>query len=82
MCNLQTNQNFYVFQKEGTNPGSLLQTYGGVGRNIAECMSRLDSHPFFISSVGKDANGQTLLNHLTKIGIVSWNIHLLHNVLL
>lgn len=60
-----------MLQREGTNPGSLLQTYGGVGRNIAECMSRLDSPPFFISSVGKDVNGQTLSSHLTQLGIVS-----------
>ncbi len=67
-------------QREGTNPGSLLQTYGGVGRNIAECISRLDSPPFFISSLGKDANGQTLANHLTQLGIVS-SLHIVLFVL-
>ncbi|XP_064381865.1 uncharacterized protein LOC135330853 [Halichondria panicea] len=58
-----------VIKREGTNLGSLVQTYGGVGRNIAECMSRLDTPPIFISSLGKDPNGLTLSQHLTQLKI-------------
>ena len=62
---------FCALQREGTNAGSLLQTMGGVGRNIAECMSRLGAPPFFITALGRDFNGQTISHHLTQLGMVS-----------
>jgi len=33
------------------------QSYGGVGRNIADCLSRLGHVPLFISTVGQDVAG-------------------------
>ncbi|XP_033120671.1 pseudouridine-metabolizing bifunctional protein C1861.05-like [Anneissia japonica] len=50
-----------------TNPGSIQQGVGGVGRNIADCLSRLDVDPLFISVVGDDIEGQSLMsqsNHM------------------
>ncbi|XP_073506218.1 uncharacterized protein [Phyllobates terribilis] len=37
-----------------TNPGQVHQSFGGVGRNLADCMSRLGVRPLFISAVGQD----------------------------
>ena len=41
--------------------------FGGVGRNIADVLACLDSNPFFISSVGNDPLGQSILRHNDKL---------------
>jgi sugar/nucleoside kinase (ribokinase family) len=41
----------------------------GVGRNIAECMSRLGSPPLLLSAVGADIAGDGLVQHLQSIGM-------------
>ncbi|XP_072041914.1 uncharacterized protein [Amphiura filiformis] len=46
-----------------TYQGSLQVAYGGVGRNIADCLSRLGSRPLFISAVGNDEHAQALLTY-------------------
>ncbi|KAM6937228.1 uncharacterized protein FYW49_021029 isoform 2-T2 [Xenentodon cancila] len=46
-----------------TNPGSVCQSFGGVGRNIADCLSRLGGKPLFISAAGADANGDAVLSY-------------------
>ncbi|XP_033640201.1 pseudouridine-metabolizing bifunctional protein C1861.05-like [Asterias rubens] len=46
---------------DGTNPGSVHITLGGVGRNIADCLSRLGTSPMFLSAIGRDSQGDTLL---------------------
>ena len=49
--------------QEGTTPGKVNQSYGGVGRNVAECMARLDTNPLLITVVGKDPIGESLIDH-------------------
>uniref|UniRef100_A0A8C1U694 Zgc:136858 n=1 Tax=Cyprinus carpio TaxID=7962 RepID=A0A8C1U694_CYPCA len=46
-----------------TNPGSVCQSFGGVGRNIADCLSRLGHKPLFISAIGKDSHSDAVLNY-------------------
>ncbi|XP_035257374.1 pseudouridine-metabolizing bifunctional protein C1861.05 isoform X2 [Anguilla anguilla] len=46
-----------------TNPGSVCQAYGGVGRNIADCLTRLGERPLLISAVGADSQGDIVLSH-------------------
>ncbi|KAM3870523.1 uncharacterized protein ACN63O_005641 [Diretmus argenteus] len=46
-----------------TNPGSVCQSFGGVGRNIADCLSRLNHRPLFISAMGTDLHSEAVLNH-------------------
>ncbi|XP_076879056.1 uncharacterized protein LOC143527632 [Brachyhypopomus gauderio] len=46
-----------------TNPGSVCQSFGGVGRNIADCLSRLGHKPLFISAVGTDSHSDAVLNY-------------------
>lgn len=56
-----------------TNPGSVCQSFGGVGRNIADCLSRLEKTPLFISATGADANSDAVFNyckHMNTSGVV------------
>ncbi|XP_016888510.1 uncharacterized protein LOC103380561 isoform X2 [Cynoglossus semilaevis] len=46
-----------------TNQGSVSQSFGGVGRNVADCLSRLGHRPLLISAVGDDSNGDAVFNH-------------------
>ncbi|XP_054886592.1 uncharacterized protein zgc:136858 isoform X3 [Poeciliopsis prolifica] len=46
-----------------TNPGSVCQSFGGVGRNIADSLSRLEKTPLLISATGADANSDAVFNH-------------------
>nr|XP_023654010.1 pseudouridine-metabolizing bifunctional protein C1861.05-like isoform X2 [Paramormyrops kingsleyae] len=46
-----------------TNPGSVFQSFGGVGRNIADCLSRLGDAPLFISAVGTDSHSDAFLGY-------------------
>ncbi|XP_069759704.1 uncharacterized protein [Narcine bancroftii] len=61
------NVDFIVKVKQGdmmfggpTNPSIIRQSLGGVGRNLADCLSRLGLNPLFISAVGTDSNGDTI----------------------
>ncbi|XP_063052293.1 uncharacterized protein zgc:136858 [Engraulis encrasicolus] len=55
-----------------TNPGSVCQSFGGVGRNIADCLSRLGQQSLFISAVGADSHGDAVFNyckHMNTSGV-------------
>ncbi|RUS74327.1 hypothetical protein EGW08_017918, partial [Elysia chlorotica] len=42
------------FEMNGvTYPGKISQSFGGVGRNLADCLTRLGSNPVFVSAIGK-----------------------------
>jgi len=45
-----------------TYSGTVRQSYGGVGRNIADCLSRLGLVPLFVSRVGHDVAGRAFLD--------------------
>ncbi|XP_078424365.1 uncharacterized protein LOC144696668 isoform X2 [Cetorhinus maximus] len=56
-----------------TNNGTVQQSTGGVGRNLADCLSRLGLNPLFISAIGKDANGDAVLrfcSHMDTSAVV------------
>lgn len=36
------------------------QSYGGVGRNLADCLSRLEYNPVFLSAVGNDSHSSAM----------------------
>ena len=57
-------------RRDGTNPGRLHSSVGGVGRNIAEMMARLDMEPLFITAVGEDTQGQAVTRHMDDINMV------------
>ncbi|XP_037538945.1 pseudouridine-metabolizing bifunctional protein C1861.05 [Nematolebias whitei] len=52
--------------------GSVCQSFGGVGRNITDSLSRLGHKPLFISATGADANSDAVLNyckHMNTSGV-------------
>jgi sugar/nucleoside kinase (ribokinase family) len=57
---------------QGTStPGRLTLAPGGVGRNIAEALARLGTHPVFLSAVGDDALASGLLLDQPKKRLLS-----------
>ncbi|XP_040018652.2 uncharacterized protein LOC120809115 [Gasterosteus aculeatus] len=56
-----------------TNPGSVCQSFGGVGRNIADALSRLGRSPLFISATGADSHSQAVMKyckHMDTSGVL------------
>ncbi|XP_059916430.1 uncharacterized protein zgc:136858 [Gadus macrocephalus] len=55
-----------------TNPGNVCQSFGGVGRNIADILSRLGCRVLFISAIGSDSHSHAVLNycqHMNTSGV-------------
>ncbi|XP_071855180.1 uncharacterized protein [Apostichopus japonicus] len=52
-----------------TNTGSLRVGFGGVGRNLSDCMSRIGQNSLFISAVGKDIHAQNLRHHCQHMNL-------------
>ena len=52
-----------------SNPGTLSQTPGGVGRNIAEGIARLGGRVHLLAAVGADAAGRDLLARTSEAGV-------------
>ena len=46
-----------------SNPGKVKASFGGVCRNIAECMARINVNTKFISILGDDETGKRMLEH-------------------
>ncbi|KYR02665.1 hypothetical protein DLAC_00119 [Tieghemostelium lacteum] len=55
------------FRMETSNPGHIEIKMGGVARNIAEVLARLDQNPMFISAVGSDQYAELLINHFESV---------------
>ncbi|XP_038009031.1 pseudouridine-metabolizing bifunctional protein C1861.05-like isoform X5 [Motacilla alba alba] len=56
-----------------TNAGRVRQTFGGVGRNLADCLSRLGQAPLLLSAVGKDEHLESVLHychHMDMSGVL------------
>lgn len=56
-----------------TNPGSVCQSFGGVGRNIADSLSRIGQSPLFISATGTDSHSEAVFNyckHMDTSGVI------------
>ncbi|XP_062318123.1 uncharacterized protein zgc:136858 isoform X1 [Osmerus eperlanus] len=52
-----------------TNPGSVCQSFGGVGRNIADSLCRMGQTPLFISAIGTDSHSNAVLNYCKHMDI-------------
>ncbi|XP_068129191.1 uncharacterized protein [Hyperolius riggenbachi] len=50
-----------------TNPGQVHQSFGGVGRNLADCLSRLGVRPLFISAMGQDDLSHSVLQYCSHM---------------
>lgn len=47
----------------GTHRGRIGRSFGGVGRNLADAVTRLGRRPLFVSVIGDDQAGRDLLAH-------------------
>lgn len=52
-----------------SNPGTVLRTYGGVGRNVAENLARLGTPTRMLLAVGDDTAGQEVLARTRFAGV-------------
>lgn len=52
-----------------SNIGHVKHLWGGVGRNIAEALHRLEKKPILVSAVGDDAVGNALIQYCTELGM-------------
>ena len=46
-----------------THKGGVRQSYGGVGRNLADVLARLGCNPLFISAIGDDSHSKSFLQN-------------------
>jgi pseudouridine kinase len=69
-CNLDIKAKSLEANKLGTsNPGTVVTSPGGVGRNIAHNLARLGSSVALISVVGRDAMGDAALERTAAAGV-------------
>jgi pseudouridine kinase len=52
-----------------SNTGQVRNSEGGVARNIAENLARLEVPTILLSAVGQDRPGELLLHHLSEVGV-------------
>lgn len=57
------------FKPGDSNPGSVLQSMGGVGRNIAENLARLNIPVRLLTVLGEDSHGEWILNDTSSAGV-------------
>eukprot|EP01133_Synstelium_polycarpum_P006614 gene6614-7687_t len=62
------------FQMGTSNPGSMAISMGGVGKNVAETIARMQLSPLFISVVGDDIQSDMLLNHLSSLNMTTLGV--------
>ena len=55
-----------------TYAGKIYQSFGGVGRNIADCMSRLGNAPLFVSALGDDVHASALISNCSHMVLALW----------
>lgn len=51
-----------------SNPSFVVESHGGVARNIAENLARLGLPPSLLTMVGEDKEGEMLIGHLAGVG--------------
>ncbi|WP_138205758.1 carbohydrate kinase family protein [Haloimpatiens lingqiaonensis] len=56
------------YRSYNSNPGKIRMSFGGVCRNIAENLARVGVNTKFISVLGNDENGKSMLNHSALVG--------------
>ncbi|CAL1544936.1 unnamed protein product [Lymnaea stagnalis] len=55
----------------GTYSGKVSESFGGVGRNLADCLSRLAFKPVFISAVGNDSHSMAMSSFCSHMDLSS-----------
>lgn len=57
------------FNLHDSNPGQLKLSLGGVGRNIAENLKRMEKDVKLITAIGNDVYGEKIYHHSDELGI-------------
>ncbi|GMA49888.1 carbohydrate kinase [Alicyclobacillus contaminans] len=52
-----------------SNPAEVVESHGGVARNVAENLARLGLPPALVTMVGDDKEGEALLAHVRGLGV-------------
>lgn len=60
---------YHNYKSKDSNPGKVKVSFGGVCRNIAENMARLGMNTKFISIIGDDEKGKSMLEYSEKINL-------------
>ncbi len=68
---------YYQLIMGDSNPGKIVMSYGGVGRNIAENLGRLGASVRFVSVAGDDFAGRGAVRELENLGVNVDNVNLL-----
>jgi len=63
-----------ILTTQDSNPGTINQSPGGVGRNIAENLARLGENVHLIASIGLDQRGSWLIEQTRSSGVETLNI--------
>ncbi len=58
-----------TIQSRDSNPGSIVLSQGGVGRNIAENLCRIGVDTKLITAIGNDFYGKQIIEHCSKLGV-------------
>lgn len=67
----------YTLASKASVPGHIRSSVGGVARNIAENLSRLEIPTLLLSAVGDDAPGKRVLARCSEAGINTENIEII-----
>lgn len=59
----------HSFHLQDSNPGNVKLSYGGVGRNIGENLTRLGCQVKMLTALGKDTYGDNIIKHGLDIGL-------------
>ncbi len=62
-----------------SNPGQVWQSFGGVARNMAENLARLDCEVVLLTALGRDAFGQAIVQSCQALGIHSEDVRYVDN---
>lgn len=60
---------YFKIKERDSNPGKIFTSFGGVGRNIADNLSRLEQEVELLTIVGDDFNGNEILKNCRSLGI-------------
>lgn len=63
-----------TLQMETSNPGAVRYGFGGVARNIAENLARLEVNVMLLTALGDDPMGDAILKHCQSTGIQMENV--------
>ncbi len=68
------------FRFESSNPGDIIKSAGGVGRNVASNLGKLQIPTSLYSAVGSDDDGEWLIRVTNQSGVNTQHMFIIHNI--